>query len=176
MKTEKRRGWKRVSSSAFFAVFPGCFASGWRQFYCRRPVCGGCQWRIQFAILQFAFAKGSLRVSWRGDDNPSGPAGQLPFTQGSLFFSHQRVFLVPAGYCFSDKPSNFRFWVQGQCPWWVQGRCPAGSRDELPGRGNATRPYTASPCRSRHTHHDWLHLPCRRYMSRGAWCVPLKAP
>ena len=41
--------------------------------------------RSQFAILQFAFAKGSLRVSWREDGNPSGPAGQLPLHKGAFF-------------------------------------------------------------------------------------------
>ncbi|MBQ6950077.1 MAG: hypothetical protein IJN44_01095, partial [Clostridia bacterium] len=46
---------------------------------------GGRQWRIQLAILQFAFAKGSLRVSWREDDNPSGPVGQLPLHKGAIF-------------------------------------------------------------------------------------------
>ena len=42
MKTEKRRGWKQVSSSAFFAVFPGCFASGWRRD-AAGPWCGSAQ-------------------------------------------------------------------------------------------------------------------------------------
>ena len=36
-----------------------------------------CQWHFQFAKLQSFFAKGFLRVSWRGDANPSGPTGQL---------------------------------------------------------------------------------------------------
>ena len=80
MKTKKRREKKRTFSSGVYFVFPGCFASGWR-CSTAQPVCGR-QWRSQFAILQFAFAKGSLRVSWRGDDNPSVPAGQLPLQWG----------------------------------------------------------------------------------------------
>ncbi|MBQ6952167.1 MAG: hypothetical protein IJN44_11845, partial [Clostridia bacterium] len=48
-----------------------------------------------------------------GDDNPSGTTGQFPLHKGAFFHSHQRVFLVSAGNCMLDKPSNFRHWVQG---------------------------------------------------------------
>ena len=121
MKTIKIAAGKIHFPTAYFFVFPGCFASGWRHLYCRRARV--CQWHLQLAKLQSSFAKGFLRVAHRIGSNPSvSPSDcHLPLHKEGFFYSHQRVFLVSAEKCLSDKMSKFRYWVQGRWPGWVQG-------------------------------------------------------
>ena len=78
---QKKTGEKATSFLLrLFLCFPRMLCIRWTAF-CRRA--RGCQWHLQLAKLQSFFAKEFLRVSWREDDNPSGPAGQLSFHKGS---------------------------------------------------------------------------------------------
>ena len=91
MKTIKIAAGKMYFPTAYFFVFPGCFASGWRQFYCRRPVCGSAAANSQ--SYNHLLPEGFLRVSLRGYDNPSGPMGQLPLHKGAFFSCFSGFFL-----------------------------------------------------------------------------------
>ena len=83
MKTIKIAAGKMHFPTAYFFVFPGCFASGWRHS------AAGPWWRAPVAHptrkVTIFFCKEFFRVSWRGDDNPSGPTGQLPLHKGAIF-------------------------------------------------------------------------------------------
>ena len=85
-------------------------------------IAAGPWWRVPVAHptrkVTIFFCKEFLRVSWRGDDNPSGPTGQLPLHKGAFFLMFQRDYLVPAGNCLPDKMRKFRHWVQGRWPRW----------------------------------------------------------
>ena len=107
MKTIKkgRERKQQAFSSVFFSVFPECKCirlAAVPQPIRNIAICS-CKW-VSACFLERR--QQSLRFF--------GPA---PFTQVSLLYMFQRDFLVPAGNCFSDKPSNFRLWVQGCYPW-----------------------------------------------------------
>ncbi|MBR3904680.1 MAG: hypothetical protein IKJ51_03095 [Clostridia bacterium] len=96
---EKNSGWENIfSQPLIFSFSPDA----------KHPVGGilpPCPWwRAPVAHptrkVTIFFCKEFLRVSWRGDDNPSSPAGQFPLHKGAFFLMFQRDFLVPAGKLF----------------------------------------------------------------------------
>ena len=94
MRTEKRRGWIQVSSSAFFAVFPGCFASGQRRSATGpwAGASGASNSQSYNLLLQRVFA-----CFVKGRRQSLRPYGPAPFTQGRLFLHPSAGFSSPSG-------------------------------------------------------------------------------